>query len=345
MTDAPFAKTPDWLIADFDLTAHNSFGLDARSRYGALVTDETDLSEIFAFASSRALPVRVLGGGSNVVMSPEFSGITILMSLKGRTALGRSGNHSLVEAKAGENWHDFVLWTLDNDMPGLENLAGIPGTVGAAPVQNIGAYGVELADRFDSLVAFDRQTGNFRTFDRAECRFAYRHSVFKQDPDRYVLVSVRFALPAPWKPELAYAGLLSELGEKERHDPRSIMEKVLALRQGKLPDPREMGNAGSFFHNPVVSAEICRAITATYPGAPAYPQPDGRFKLSAGWLIERCGLKGMRVGGVGVSERHALVLVNHGGGTQADIKALAGHIKEIVHTRFGVSLAEEPVFC
>jgi len=338
------AAKPDWLLADFDLSSNNTFGLPARSRYAAIVTDEAQLAEIIAFASANALPVRVLGGGSNVVLNPSFDGLTLLIAIKGRTIVSDGDQQLLIEAKGGENWHEFVLWTIENHTPGLENLAGIPGTVGAAPVQNIGAYGVELADRFDSLTAFDTKTLAFRTFDLAECGFAYRNSVFKQDPGRFIVTAVRFALATVWRPNLTYTGLASALDEVERQNPRDIMNKVLAQRASKLPDPRQIGNAGSFFHNPVVAPGAYETIKAGHANAPAFPQPDGQIKLSAGWLIEQCGLKGKRLGNVGVSERHALVLVNNGDGTQGEILALANLIKAEVLQKFGVRLSEEPVF-
>ena len=310
---------------------------------GAIVASRDDLVAAYAYARTHDLPVHVLGGGSNVVLSPDFSGLTILMAIKGKALLRQNEGAHIVEAQAGETWHDLVLWSLDNALPGLENLALIPGTVGAAPVQNIGAYGIELADRFDSLTAFDTTTMTFRDFNRADCSFAYRQSVFKAEPGRYVVVSVRFALPVTWKAIVNYAGL-NTLPADAQANPRAIMEQVVMLRQSKLPDPTKIGNVGSFFHNPVVDAAVNQTISAAHPGAPGYPQPDGTIKLSAGWLIEQCGFKGAREGQIGVSDRHALVLVNHGGGTRAEVEALAGRIKAAVRERFGIQLTEEPMF-
>ena len=329
------------LIEDMDLTAANSFGLSASSRFGAIIASPDELTAAYDHACTHGLPVHVLGGGSNVILSPRFDGLTLLMALKGKTLIGQVDGANIVEAAAGETWHDFVVWTLDNDLPGLENLALIPGTVGASPVQNIGAYGLELADRFDSLTAFDTQTQAFRIFSAAECHFAYRQSAFKAEPGRYIVTSVRFKLPAQWTPILNYAGLNSLPAGSA---PRAVMEQVIALRQSKLPDPKKIGNVGSFFHNPVVTADVHAAVRAANPTAPAYPQADGTIKLSAGWLIEQCGLKGAREGQVGVSERHALVLVNHGGGTRAEVEALAARIKAAVFDRFGIGLTAEPVF-
>ncbi|MDB5527537.1 MAG: UDP-N-acetylenolpyruvoylglucosamine reductase [Devosia sp.] len=329
------------LIQGMDLTPANSFGLSASSRFGAIITSPDELAAAYEHARAHGLPVHVLGGGSNVILSPQFDGLTLLMALKGKTLIGQAGGHNIVEAAAGETWHDFVVWTLDNDLPGLENLALIPGTVGASPVQNIGAYGLELADRFDNLTAFDTQSQASRSFSAAECRFAYRQSVFKAEPGRYIVTSVRFALPTQWTPILNYAGLNTLPSDASPH---AVMEQVIALRQSKLPDPKKIGNVGSFFHNPVVPSDIHVTVRAANPAAPAYPQPDGSMKLSAGWLIEQCGLKGAREGQVGVSERHALVLVNHGGGTRAEVEALAARIKAAVFERFGIGLTAEPVF-
>ena len=337
----PLPSAPPWLVTDMDLGRANTFGLGARSRFGAVVTSRDELTAAYAYARANDLPVHVLGGGSNVILSPSFDGMTILVALKGKLLLGQDNGNNIVEAAGGEIWHDFVVWTLDHDLPGLENLALIPGTVGASPVQNIGAYGIELADRFDGLTAFDTQALTVRTFTKADCRFAYRQSVFKAEPGRYIVTSVRFALPVQWSPVLNYAGLNTRPADAP---PRTIMDQVVALRQSKLPDPRQIGNVGSFFHNPVVSAEIHAAVKASTPTAPAYPQPDGSMKLSAGWLIEQCGLKGAREGQVGVSDRHALVLVNHGGGTRAEVETLANRIKAAVFERFGINLTAEPVF-
>lgn len=333
--------TPPRLIADMDLSAANTFGLRALSRFGAVVTNQDQLTATYTHAATNNLSVHVLGGGSNVILSPSFNGLTLVMALKGRRLIERNKTDMIVEGAAGENWHDFVAWTLDQGLPGLENLALIPGTIGAAPVQNIGAYGLELADRFDSLTAFDTKTLNLRKFTHADCRFAYRQSLFKAEPGRYVVTAVRFALPALWTPRLNYSGLNALPPDAS---PRAIMDRVVALRQSKLPDPAKIGNVGSFFHNPVVVHEVHAAIHASAPSAPAYPQPDGTIKLSAGWLIEQCGLKGVREGNVGVSERHALVLVNHGGGTHAEVETLANRIKTSVQARFGISLTAEPVF-
>ena len=331
------------LIPDFDLATRNTLALRASSRYGLEVDDARMLPALFEYAAGHGLPVRVLGGGSNVVLSEVFEGITALLTLSGRRIIEETEDCVLVEAAAGETWHDLVTWTVEQGFGGLENLALIPGTAGAAPVQNIGAYGAELADFFYSLDAYDRETGETLLFEKQACGFAYRDSVFKQKPNRYVVLTIRLSLPRQWTANLRFAGL-TDLADVPDLSPRMVMDRVVALRTSKLPDWKVNPNAGSFFQNPIVPIEAAEPILAEFPAAPNYPQPDGLTKLSAGWLIEKSGLKGFRMGPVGMSERHALVVVNHGGATQSDVAALASHVKMAVKDRFGVLLHEEPIF-
>ena len=326
-------------LPNYDLTGRNTLGLKARSQYAVFIDDEDQLPRLFDMAGRARLPVRVLGGGSNVLLGEHYAGVTAIMASRGRELTTASGGRVILEAFAGENWHDLVMWTVLQGLWGLENLAGIPGTVGAAPIQNIGAYGVEIGDRFHSLVAFDRTTRSFVTLDRDACRFSYRHSVFKEQPGRYVVTLVRLELAENGQAELGYR----ELSNLEQVDhPEKVMNAVLKLRTAKLPDWRILGNVGSFFHNPVLAQTEGRAFVAQHPSAPAFPQPDGSFKLSAGWLIERAGLKGYRNGAVGVSEQHALVLVNHGGAGRTEFMALADHVVAVVMERFGIRLNREP---
>ena len=324
---------------NYDLSGHNTLGLKARSRYARQITDEGQVPGLFADAARDGLPVRLLGGGSNVILGEDYDGITAIMATRGRSLTEGADGQVLVEAQAGENWHELVASTVAEGLWGLENLAGIPGTAGAAPIQNIGAYGVELCDRFHSLDAYDRSAGEWVTLDREQCRFAYRHSVFKEQPGRYVVTRVRLALQRNGRAELGYRELAA-LGVVEH--PQVVMDAVVATRNSKLPDWRVLGNAGSFFHNPIVAQADGRTFAAAHPGAPAYGQADGSVKLSAGWLIEQAGLKGFRQGPVGVSERHALVLVNHGGATRTQLLALADHVVATVRERFGISLKREP---
>jgi UDP-N-acetylmuramate dehydrogenase len=330
------------LIPDFDLSARNTLALKARSRFGLVLDAPDQVPAAFALAEKRGLGLRILGGGSNVVLSPEFEGITALVAIKGRSIREETDEHVLVEAAAGENWNDLVAYTVKAGFGGIENLALIPGTVGAAPVQNIGAYGAEIADVFESLTAYDSATGEVVEFSRQDCGFAYRDSVFKQQAGRFVVLSLRLRLPKPWQPNLGFAGL-SELAGRDDLTPGLVMDQVIALRQSKLPDWRVTPNAGSFFQNPIVAPSQVEPILAKFPNAPKYPQADGKLKLSAGWLIEQAGLKGFTLGPAGISERHALVVVNHGGASADDISALASHIKATVRARFGVELHQEPV--
>jgi len=343
MSMRPMTDIAAALIPDFDLTARNTLALQARSRFGVVIDNADQLPALFDHAASQKLPVRILGGGSNVVLAPDFDGITALLALRGRVIIEQTSEVTLIEASGGETWHEFVRWTVDQGLGGLENLALIPGTVGAAPVQNIGAYGAELADSFRSLTAYDRASGATVTFGKDDCAFGYRDSTFKRQPNRFIVLAVRFALPRSWAPNLGFAGL-SDLADTAEITPRAVMDRVIALRTSKLPDWRETPNAGSFFQNPVVTTTDASPVLAEFPTAPCFPQPDGRVKLSAGWLIEKSGLKGYRMGPAGISERHALVLVNLGGAQQADIAALAGHIKQTVQSRFGIALHEEPIF-
>lgn len=332
------------LIPDFDLSARNTLALNARSRFGVEIDSAETLTLLLAHAAEQNLPIRILGGGSNVVLAEHFDGITAIVALTGRSVVEETPDHILIEAAAGEVWHDLVAWTVDQGFGGIENLALIPGTAGAAPVQNIGAYGAELADFFHSLEAYDRHTGALVHFDRAACAFAYRDSAFKQQPNRYVVLSIRLALPRHWQPNLRFAGL-TDLVDAPDLSPRMVMDRVIALRLSKLPDWRTTPNAGSFFQNPILPLAAAAPVLAEFPEAPNFPQADGLTKLSAGWLIEKSGLKGFRMGPVGISERHALVVVNHGGARQADVAALAAHVKATVAARFGVRLHEEPIFC
>ncbi|WP_449394316.1 UDP-N-acetylmuramate dehydrogenase [Devosia riboflavina] len=331
------------LTPDFDLSGRNTLALKARSRWGAMLEADDQVPALFALAQDRGLPLRILGGGSNVVLAADFDGITAVVATTGRKIIVDATDHVVVEAAAGETWHDFVVWTVEQGFGGIENLAGIPGTVGAAPVQNIGAYGAEVADVFDSLVAFDTVQKTFKTFTAEDCAFAYRDSVFKRDAGRYVVLSLRLRLPRPWKPNLRFAGL-AELAGQAGLDPSTVMDRVLYLRGSKLPDWRTTPNAGSFFQNPIVTLDEAAPLLSAFPTAPNFPQADGRTKLSAGWLIEQSGLKGFRMGRAGISERHALVVINLGGADAHDIAALAEHVKASVKERFGIALHEEPVF-
>ncbi len=331
---------------DYPLRELNTFGIDASAKAYAQIRSVADLQAVRADPVLSAMPRLVLGGGSNLLLTGDFDGLVLHMTGTGITIDGEDAQYRYVTALAGENWHGFVQWTLANGCPGLENLSLIPGTVGASPIQNIGAYGSELAEYVDSLTAFDFATGDTFTLDAAGCQFAYRDSVFKHElKDRAVICSVRFRLPRQWQPNLRYAELASEISAQgiAQPTPQQVSAAVIAIRRRKLPDPAQIGNAGSFFKNPVVSAAKRDALLAQHPALVSYPQADGSYKLAAGWLIDQCGWKGKSLGAAGVHDRQALVLVNRGGATGAEVLALALKIVGDVQQRFDVILEPEPV--
>ena len=332
------------------LRDHNSFGLPALARTLVRITSDADVRRVVDHPEWGRAPLFVLGGGSNLVLTKDLDAVVLKVEVRGLRLVAEQPDAWIVEAGAGERWHDTVAWTLAHGWPGLENLALIPGSVGAAPVQNIGAYGVELKDRFHSLDAVDLVTGRSVTLDAAACRFGYRDSVFKHEgfgglAGKSVITRVRFRLPRPWQPVLGYLDLDRKRAETGIAEPdaQTIFDWVCAIRRAKLPDPAVIGNAGSFFKNPVVSAEQCRDIIGRDPEIVHYPMPDGSCKLAAGWLIDACGWKGKTVGRAGVYEKQALVLVNRGGASGAEVVTLARAIQESVYGRFGIRLEPEPV--
>ena len=334
-------------IPDFPLQALNTFGIAARARAYLKVTALAQLAAVVADPVLAQMPQLLLGGGSNLLLTGDVDALVLHMAIKGRAVVGQEGGRTLVRAGGGENWHAFVRWTLEQGLGGLENMALIPGTVGAAPIQNIGAYGAELKDTFHSLRAFDLRTGVLRSMDAAACRFGYRDSMFKHaDGAGLVIVEVTFALPTAWQPNLRYAELANAVADAGLEAPtaRQVSDIVVAIRRRKLPDPAIVGNAGSFFKNPVVTAEQCRQLLANFPALVHHVQADGSEKLAAGWLIDQCGWKGRSLGAAGVYPKQALVLVNNGGATGAEVVALARAIQADVAARYGVHLETEPVF-
>ena len=329
-----------------NLRTLNAFGLPAQARQLVRVDSEAAVRRIVDHPELGRSPKFVLGGGSNIVFTRDPDALIVKVEVMGKRVVRQLDDAVVVEAGAGENWHELVAWTLAEGLPGLENLALIPGTVGASPVQNIGAYGVELADRFESLDAVDLVTGRTVTLDARMCRFGYRDSVFKHGlGGKSVITRVRFRLPRPWQPVLGYLDLERRMQETGNHSPdaQTVFDWVCAIRRAKLPDPVCIGNVGSFFKNPVVSAEQCRDIIGRDPAIVHYPMPDGSVKLAAGWLIDACGWKGKTIGHAGVYEKQALVLVNRGGATGAEVVTLARAIQESVYGRFGIRLEPEPV--
>lgn len=343
------AQFPDFVKREFDLAAHTTLALPSRAAYFADIISLAQLVELSALTEHMGKRRFVLGGGSNLVLTGDFDGLILHVAIPGRELLSEDADAWYVRVGAGENWHALVDWTLAQDWPGLENLALIPGTVGAAPIQNIGAYGLELAERFHSLEAFDMMLGKVVSFDRIACRFGYRDSVFKQEgwhlDGRFVITAVTLRLPKKWQALTRYADVAAELSAHNIATPnaREIANAVIAIRQRKLPDPVLIPNAGSFFHNPVVDAASAERLAAAHPELPRYPQADGRVKLAAGWLIEAVGWKGKNLGQAGMYAKQALVLVNHGGASGADVMALADAVQDDVCKNFGVELRAEPV--
>ena len=332
---------------DISLRSFNTFGIEARARDYLRVTSTAQLQAVLADPARAAMPRLVIGGGSNLLLTRDVDALVLHMGSLGKEILPGDADHVHVRAAAGENWHEFVQWTLAQGLGGLENLTLIPGTVGAAPIQNIGAYGLETKDVFHSLTALDPATNTLVTMDRAACRFAYRDSIFKQPDGRDLIITdVTFALPRTWQPNLQYGELAGALQEQGIAAPtaRQVADAVIAVRQRKLPDPAVIGNAGSFFKNPVVTADQCAALLARFPALVHHRQADGSEKLAAGWLIDQCGWKGRTLGAAGVYPKQALVLVNNGGATGADVQRLAAAIQADVEARYGVRLEPEPVF-
>ena len=330
---------------DVALGEYNTFGINARAEAFLPIHSSADLVAVRANPGLARMPRLLLGGGSNIVLTGDFHGLVLHSASRGIAVVGDTVDATLVRAAAGESWHGLVLWTLQQRLGGLENLALIPGSVGAAPIQNIGAYGVELSSCFHSLTGFDLERGEPFSLDRSSCAFGYRDSIFKRAlAGRGMILDVTFALPKHWRPNLRYAELAAEVAHIAQPDMLEISAAVIAIRQRKLPDPAVLGNAGSFFKNPLVSKAERDVLLTAHPGLVSHDQPDGQAKLAAGWLIDQCGWKGRSLGPAGVYEKQALVLVNRGGAQGADVVRLANAIQADVQRQFGVTLEPEPVF-
>ncbi len=326
------------------LKPFNTFGVEVRARLFAEAHDDAEMREALALASARGIPLQVIGGGSNLLLTGDIDALVLRMASRGLRLLGDDGEQVLVEAEAGEPWHPFVLWTLEQGLAGLENLSLIPGTVGAAPMQNIGAYGVEIKDVFAGLTAMDRLSGELRDFSLEECAFGYRDSLFKRDVGRWLILRVRFKLSRALSLHLDYGPVRQRLREQGIDAPTAldVSRAICSIRSEKLPDPAQLGNAGSFFKNPLVPAGLAERLRGEHADLVAYPQADGQVKLAAGWLIERAGWKGFRDGDAGVHRLQALVLVNYGAATGLQLLDLAQRIQADVAERFGVALEMEP---
>lgn len=325
------------VVENYSLDSLNTLGFPASAEYFCKVSSEADLVAALTLADEHQWPITLLGGGSNLVLTQDIHGLVIQIAI-----MGREQRAQQVVLGAGESWHDAVVWSvLSCGLQGLECLALIPGTVGAAPVQNIGAYGVELADLNPVVRAWDRNHREFVEMDSSQADYGYRNSLFKQQRDRFVITQVHLDLSPSQPAPIRYPDLVSELDGATSAEPSELMEAVVQVRRRKLPDPSELGNVGSFFENPVVDDQQAAELRAQFPDMPIYPVPSGS-KLSAGWLIDQAGWKGHRRGGVGVSERHALVLVHYGNEKGQSLMELASSIQSSVQSRFGVWLQPEP---
>jgi UDP-N-acetylmuramate dehydrogenase len=331
------------LTENASLRDHNTLRVDARARWLAVIHATESIPDLLAHPALQDKPL-LLGEGSNVLFTGDYDGAIVTPAMRGVEMLDDDGAHTRIRVAAGEHWDDFVRWTLGEGHAGLENLILIPGSTGAAPMQNIGAYGVEAGEFIESVETFDLRERSFVHFDNPRCGFGYRDSVFKRHPDRWLITAVTFRLPRAWTPRIDYAGVRDELRRMgiERPAPIHVADAVVNLRTRKLPDPKLIGNAGSFFKNPLVPAAQAGQLRAEHPQLPSWPAAGGITKLSAAWLIEASCYKGAREGDAGISNRHALVLVNHGHATGAQLWALAQRVREGVHARFGVMLEPEP---
>ncbi|MEL7834939.1 UDP-N-acetylmuramate dehydrogenase [Fodinibius sp. Rm-B-1B1-1] len=329
---------------DVDLAPYNTLGISARARYFASVGTEKQLKEILRHPKTDGLKIMVLGGGSNVLFADDFDGLVLHVEIEGREVIEETDEHIWLKVGAGENWHETVRYCVEKGWGGIENLSLIPGTVGAAPIQNIGAYGVELQDVFEWLEAVDIEGREVRRYEKEHCEFGYRDSIFKGELKGIVIVTT-VVLKLSKKPELntSYGAIQSEIERRKISNPtiRDISDIVIDIRNSKLPNPEILGNAGSFFKNPVVSDEVYQQIKEEYSQAPGYDMGNQKMKVPAGWLIEEAGWKGEVVGNAGTYKQQALVIVNHGGATGREILELADRIKKAVEEKFGILLIPE----
>ncbi len=328
----------------YALQSLNTFGISCEAAFFTEVNTVDALREVLLNKEFDTLPKMILGGGSNILFTKPYSGLIIKNAIGGIEIVEEDDTQVILKAGAGVNWHSLVMYAVERGYGGIENLSLIPGTVGAAPMQNIGAYGVEIKDVFVQLEAVERATGKLRVFTSEQCAFGYRQSVFKQHlKDQYVIVSMSVRLSKQPDVNTSYGAIEDTLAAMGITQPgiKDVSDAVISIRQSKLPDPKEIGNAGSFFKNPVIDAVDFEGLKAEFESIPGYDQPGQKVKVPAGWLIEQCGWKGRRLGDVGVHKNQALVLVNYGGGSGADVFALAKDIQASVADKFGIELEME----
>ncbi len=328
---------------NFPLQGLNTFGLPATAQSFIRCSSIEEVQAVVNEAG--ASPLFILGGGSNILLTKNIEGVVLKMDILGKEVLSETADSITIRVGAGENWHEFVMYAIDQDLGGIENLSLIPGTVGAAPMQNIGAYGVEIEQVFDHLRAVNRVTGALHTFTKEECNFGYRESIFKkEEKGNFIICDVSFTLrKSPHTLKLSYGAIQETLQQNNVTQPtiRDVSNAVIQIRRSKLPDPAEIGNSGSFFKNPTITSEQYKTLQADFPEIPGYQVDEHQVKVPAGWLIEKCGWKGLVRNGIGVHKNQALVLVNYGTGKGADIEKLAYEIQDSVNERFGIMLQPE----
>ncbi len=328
---------------NFSLKNYNTFGIDAKAKHFCSISSKEELSAVL---NNSKYPDRfILGGGSNLLLTKDIQALVMHINLKGITVLEEKENTVFIKCMAGENWHDFVQWTLANNYGGLENLSLIPGNVGTSPIQNIGAYGVELKDSFINCTAVEIATGKTLSFDKNQCEFGYRNSIFKNEAKgKYIITSVTFQLSTKnHELKTSYGAITEELNNNNigSPTPKDVSNAVIKIRNSKLPDPKKLGNSGSFFKNPVVDAQFFKKFNSNYPQAPYYKISDTTYKIPAGWIIEQCGFKGIRIGDAGVHKMQALVLVNYGNATGDELWSLALEIQQKAKTKFNIDINPE----
>lgn len=329
---------------NFNLKALNTFGIEAYAKHYCELNHENEFSTLLKnqlFTISEKL---ILGGGSNILFTKNFDGFVLHNKIKGISIVDDTEAFQIVKVGAGENWHEFVLWTIDHQLGGLENLSLIPGCVGASPMQNIGAYGVEIKDTFHQLEALELNSGDKKVFSNIDCNFGYRESIFKNKvKNKYLITNVFFKLKKTPSLNTSYGAINEELSKLSITNPsiKDVSNAVIKIRQSKLPDPKELGNAGSFFKNPEVDAETFHQLKKTFPKIVSYPLPGNRYKLAAGWLIEDCGLKGYELNNAAVHIKQALVIVNKGNCSGKDVLELSNYVIQKVFNKFGVTLERE----
>ncbi len=332
---------------NISLKPFNTFGLEASAKYFAEINTVSELKEILQNSDFQGIDKLFLGGGSNILLTKNYEGLVIKINLKGIHKVSEDDAHVYIQAGAGESWHQLVMYCVENQYAGMENLSLIPGTVGAAPMQNIGAYGVEIKDIFEELQALNLETLEMETFKLNDCHFGYRESIFKhQAKGKYVITSVTFKLNKTPVFKISYGDIQKTLAEMKVTDLsiKAISDAVISIRKSKLPDPAEIGNSGSFFKNPEIPKAHYDDLKTHFENIPSYPINEITVKVPAGWLIEQAGWKGFRDGEIGVHARQALVLLNYGGGTGEEIKALSAKIQASVQEKFGISLSTEVNF-